>query len=90
VIFPVYGSGSFRAAETVAFSSFPKREAIMAVYTHPRCKSLKVAYTWLGSRIPTPAWFDDNEMVRGTDWVFAVWARFRSWGVVRLRYWGRS
>lgn len=68
----------------------------MGVYDHPHNRKLRVAYTWFGTRVPTPRWLDDN------DWaihvkhpvlgrlLFAVWARLRSLGIIQIRYWGRA
>jgi hypothetical protein len=51
----------------------------MAVYTH---RKLRIAYTWFGSRVPTPRWFDES---RGLAWPY-----LRSWGWIQMRYWGRA
>lgn len=68
----------------------------MGIYVHPRDSRLRVAYTWFGTRMPTPAWFDDidNEIITkrrrlGTA-IFLLWARCRALGIVKLRYWGRA
>jgi len=68
----------------------------MAIYPHHRNSSIEVAFSWFGSRILTPAWFDDNEGAlygrhpRFARLNFRVWARLRSLRVIQRRYWGRS
>ena len=63
----------------------------MAVYPHPYEPRVLVAYTFFGSRVPTPRWLDDNEN-QGHRWIGWLFAHLRgsTLRVISLRYWGRN
>lgn len=65
----------------------------MAIHTH---RKIRVAYVFWPVPLLTPRWFDDNDWAlmqshpRIARPAFALWARLRSCGLIRVRYAGRA
>lgn len=59
----------------------------MAIYEH---RKLLIAYTWCGTKILTPAWFDNNFGLRRQPIIEWVWGMCRMHRLIRMRYWGRA